>query len=126
MMQPAQRTARGGFSLVEMVAALTIFTTTVVALLGAVGLCVRSTAASDHHARACLLAQAVAEETLAESTLMPGQTEGDGGDAFPQATWTCEITETDTTSMYEAVVTVTWPERGRAKRFQLFTLAAER
>jgi len=115
-----------GFSLVEMVAALTIFSAGVVGVLGVFTACLRSTAASADQTRAAFLAQGLAEDVLATDEFVAGQESGDGGDAFPKATWTREVAETDVSGLYEVLVTVTWPERGGETTFRLTTLVAER
>jgi len=108
---------RTGFSLVEMVAAVAIFSVSVVATLEVFTLCVRATTASLNHSRAALLAQ---EEVI------PGSEQGDFGEAFLNATWTLDVLETETEGLYEAQAVVSWPERGKDKTFALTTLMAER
>jgi len=117
---------RAGFSLVEMVAAVAIFSVSVVATLEVFTLCVRSTTASVNHSRAALLAQERLEETLAQEEVIPGAEQGDFGDAFPNATWTLDVAETETEGLYEARAVISWPERGKDKTFALTTFVAER
>ncbi len=117
---------RTGFSLVEMVAAVAIFSVSVVATLEVFTLCVRATTASLNHSRAALLAQGLLEETLAQEEVIPGSEQGDFGEAFLNATWTLDVLETETEGLYEAQAVVSWPERGKDKTFALTTLMAER
>jgi len=120
------RRDRTGFSLVEMVAAVAIFSISVVATLEVFTLCVRSTTASVNHSRAALLSQGLLEETLAQDEVIPGSEQGDFAEAFPNATWTLDVTETETEGLYEARAVVSWPERGKDKTFSLTTFVAER
>ena len=115
---------RRGFSLVEMVVALSIFSIAVVALLGVFTTCLRSTGLSVNHTRAALLAQGVMEEALAQDITTVEDGSGDFGDEFPGATWEREVMETDTADLYEVHVAVSWPERGIERTFELTTLAA--
>ncbi len=115
-----------GFSLVEMVAALFIFSVSVLATLEVFAVCLRSTDMCLSRTRAAFLAQGLIEETVAEGILTSGEDSGEFGEGFSRATWTREITETDTTGLYELRVTVAWTDRGKERKFELTTLAAER
>ena len=116
----------GGFSLVEMLAALTIFSVGVVSTLEVFTLCLHSAGTSLNCSRAALLAQGLVEEVMAEDSHLDDEEDGEFGYAFPDATWTREILETETSGLYEVTVTVTWPERGKERTFELTTLVADR
>ena len=118
-------TGTGGFSLVEIVVALTIFSLAVVAMLQVFGTCLQSTGTSTNTMRACLLAQGLMSETLAVQQLEPGEDAGQWEVQFPGANWTRRIAATETTGLYEVSITVAWPERGQDREFELTTLAAE-
>ena len=122
----SRRRHSAGFSLVEMVVALMIFSVSVVAVIEVFTLCLRATGTSLNHTRAVFLAQGLIEEAASEGTMMAGEESGEFGDGFPGATWTQEITESDTAGLYEVRVTVAWEERGTERTFELSTLAAER
>jgi len=124
-MTPCRRNCPAGFSLVEMVAALLIFSVAVVALLQVLAACLRATGTCENHARAALLAQGLMEETLAEGDLAAGEESGDLDERLPGATWVRVVNETDTTDLYEIQVSLAWPERGRQREFELTTLAVE-
>jgi len=121
-----RRLGSRGFSLVEMIAAMTIFGVGVLATMEIFNMNLRATAASRNYTRAVLLAQGVMEEALARGDLMAREESGEFTAVFPNATWTCEVSETDTEDLYEVRVSVTWPERGKEQSFELITLAAER
>ena len=122
----SRRRHSGGFSLVEMVTALVIFSVAVVATIEIFMMCLRSTGTSLNHTRAVFLAQGLIEETLGEGTVMAEEESGELDEGFPGAAWTREIVESDTAGLYEVRVTVTWEERDKERTFQLTTLAAER
>jgi len=126
MMMHQSRRRSEGYSLVEMIAALTIFSLGVLGTMEVFTTCLRSTSSSLGYTQAVFLAQQVLEETIAEGTLYPGDDSGDFGDDYPQHSWTCEIEETDQTGLMEVRVAVTWTERGREKEYALTTLVADR
>ena len=117
---------RHGFSLVEMVAALLIFSVGVVGVLEVFSVCLRAGVTTQNYTRAGLMAQGVMEETLATGELVPGQESGDFGELFPDATYQLEVLETDLMDLYEVVVYVYWTERETEKSVELRTLAAVR
>jgi prepilin-type N-terminal cleavage/methylation domain-containing protein len=116
----------GGYSLVEMVAALTIFGVGVLGMLELFTTCLRSTSASLGHTHAVYLAQGLLEEVMVEGGLYATSDSGDFGNEYPRHSWTYEIEDTDQTGLMQVRVTVTWDERGREKEFVLTTLVAER
>lgn len=120
------RRHRRGFSMVEMVAALLIFSISVVAALEVYALCIRGSTASLDVTRAGLLAQGVMEQTLAEGNFLVGTESGELAGDLPGAAWAREVQESDTAGLYEVRVTVTYEERGKQEAFELTTLAAQR
>lgn len=122
----SKRRHRTGFSLVEMVVALMIFGVGVLATMEVFALCLRSSATSVNHSRAVFLAQGLMDETLAEGELIAGEDNGELEEILPEGSWTREISETDTSALYEVRVTVAWLELGKERTFELTTLAAER
>jgi len=123
---PSRRCQRAGFSLVEMVVAVFIFSVAVVAMIEVFTVCLRSTATSVNYSRAVFLAQGLMEEALAEEDLTADEESGESEGDLPDGTWTREITATDTAGLYELHVTVEWREHEQERAFELTTLAAER
>ncbi len=120
------RVCRRGYSLVELVAALTILSLGVMGALTLFSTCLRSTADSLNYTQAVLLAQGTLEETVAEGQLMAGSETGDFGTAHPRHSWEVEIEDTDQLGLMQMDVIVTWTERGREHQYVLTTLVAER
>ena len=118
--------SRAGFSLVEMIAAVTIFSIGVLSVMTIFTACLKSTSASRGHTWAVQLAQQVVEETLAKGEIIEGAESGVFGAAFPVHSWTSAIVETSQEGLYDLEVTVTWQDRGREKHFTLATLVAKR
>jgi len=117
-----RRMRRAGFSLVELIAALSIFSVGVLAVLEVTGSCLRSTSASSSYTHAVQLARQALEETVAEGALFVSTETGDFGAEYPRHTWLREIEETDRTDVLKLRVTVMWSERGREKKYALTTL----
>jgi len=122
---PSRETTRG-FSLVEMLAALVIFSLGVVGTLHAFGVAVRATGTTRSYTRSSLLCQQLVEETIVQGDLLEGTDEGTFDPPADAFRWTREITATDTDGLYEVRVSVTWPEPGTERSFELVTLAAAR
>jgi len=120
------RRSAHGFSLVEMIAALVIFSIGVLALMEVFARCLRSTSTTIGYANAVCLAQEQVEETITEGSFIEQTDSGDFAPSFPRHAWTREITETEQLGLYELEVVVSWDERGRERKYVLTTLVAER
>lgn len=117
---------RRAFSLVEMMAALIIFSIGVLAVLEVIATSLRSTTATLGYTQAVFLAQQQLEEALLDAPLSAGSESGEFGSAFPNHSWKKEIEEVEAQKLYSVRVDVTWRERGRDRRYSLTTLAAGR
>jgi hypothetical protein len=117
---------RSAFSLIEMVVAVTIFSMTVGALLGAFALNVQSAGTGLYHTRASFLAQGLIEETLVDDLIVSGFEEGDCSELLPEGSWEREISATDLDALYEIRVRILWNERGSEQDLELHSLVAER
>ncbi|MGO8704531.1 MAG: prepilin-type N-terminal cleavage/methylation domain-containing protein [Candidatus Brocadiia bacterium] len=115
-----------GFSLVEMLAALIIFSLGVMAVLEVITTSVRSTTATVGYTEAVFLAQQRIEETIATEALAPKTDSGDFGEAYPRHAWKREVEELDPGQLYRIRVDVTWNERGSERQYTLTTLSANR
>ena len=116
----------GGFSLVEMIAALAIFSIGVTGTLAVFAASLRATATSANHTRAVFLAQGIVEELLAVDDVETGEQQDEFGEAFPGAWWTSSVEETATADLCEVRVEVGWPERGEERSVELVSLVARR
>ena len=121
-----RRRRSGGYSLVEMVAALTIFGIGVLGTMELFTTCLQSTSASLSHTQAVYLAQGLVEEVIAEGELYATSDSGDFGQEYPRHSWSYDIEDTDQVGLMLLRILVTWNERGREKEYVLTTLVAER
>jgi prepilin-type N-terminal cleavage/methylation domain-containing protein len=117
---------RRGFSLVEMMAALVIFSVGVVGTLHVFSLSVVSAGTSVHYNKAVFLAQGLLEEKLAEEDWSLGEDSGGLEAQLPEGQWTSRVLSTDTEGLYEVEISVAWTERGKQDEYTLTTFAAER
>jgi general secretion pathway protein I len=116
----------GGFSLVEMLAALIIFALGVMSVLEVVATSVQSTTATAGYTEAVFLARQRVEETIATEGLAPVTDSGDFGEAYPRHSWKRVVEEVDPGRLYRIRVDVTWDDRGIERQYTLATLAANR
>ncbi len=122
----AHRHNMAGFSLVEMVAALVIFSLAVLGTVEVFSACLHLTSVSLNYTHAVMLAQKLMEETIAEEYFIAASDSGDFGEEYSGHSWQREVEESDTPGLYQIEVVVTWTERGREKEYALTTLVAER
>jgi prepilin-type N-terminal cleavage/methylation domain-containing protein len=117
---------RGGFSLTELVAAMTIFSIGVMACVELYSISLRSTSDSLDYTQAVFLAQQMVEETIAEGLLTASTDSGDFGDAFPRHSYELEIENADQDGLMMIRVIVLWTSRTTEKQYELTTLYADR
>ena len=120
------RRSAHGFSLVETIAALVIFSIGALALMEVFARCLHSTSTTAGYAHAVQLAQEMIEETITEGPLIEQTDSGNFAPSFPRHAWTLGIMETEQIGLYELEVVVSWDERGRERKYALNTLVAER
>jgi len=123
---------RKGFTLVELVVAFLILVIGVTAILELVSQSALNARYAKDKTTATVLAQQKLEELLAQIDLVPGETEGDFGDAYPQFRWRAQISEVGDsmvstesgTGLLHIAVIVEWQDRGQIRSVQLETLQA--
>lgn len=111
-----------GFSLVEVLAALTIFSIAVIAFLQGMAESVSIQAGLISIQRASMLAENILEEIEYTRTIEAGRQSGEfeGADAAYQ--WETNITETDIDALMEVVVTIAWNDGRGIRDYRLATL----
>lgn len=107
-----------GFTLVEVLVALTISTVGLIAALGALSLADSASARVENLRRAQLIAESQLNAAVVGPLDRMGTSEGKSG----RFTWVMEIVPSHHPRLAEIVVTVTWKESARRGRYQLATL----
>lgn len=99
-----------GFTLVEVLSALLIFSVAIVALIRSLGDSTAMQSSMIDRARAADLAENILEEIKYTGEIEIGSEEGEfeGGDAT--FSWKTEITETETPGLVQVAATVSWKE----------------
>ena len=118
--------ATAGYSLVELVAAIAIFSLAVTSVLALFSACLQATSASLSYTHAVTLAEKILEETALEGDFTPGSDSGDFGEDFPRHSWETETESCEQEGLYQIRVVVKWNEQGREREYALTTLVAER
>ncbi|HYE19584.1 MAG TPA: prepilin-type N-terminal cleavage/methylation domain-containing protein [Tepidisphaeraceae bacterium] len=111
----------GGFTLMEVLAALLLIGLVLPVALDGIGRCVDAGSAAKRRAEAATLAEAKLNEVLVTATPNLATGSGEFGVEWPGYKWDVQSVSTDF-NLYEITVTVTWAERGGEKSLRLSTL----
>jgi type II secretion system protein I len=110
-----------GFTLVEVMTALVIFSVVIVAFIQGIGATVSVQADLIWEQRAAMLAENILEEIRYTNDLAEGDNEGDfQGDA--EYHWSSTIEPTDTDGLMQITVTITWFDGRRNGSYAVSTL----
>jgi general secretion pathway protein I len=115
------REIASGFTLVEILAALVIFSLAVVALIRGMGDAVRIQTDLVSRERAAMLAKNILEEMVYSRDVKIGSDEGQFEDEDAMFTWHSRTEATETANLYEVTVTVAWDEGRGPMEFPLTT-----
>ena len=115
---------RGGFTLVEILTALVIFSVAIVAFLQAMGDSLAHQNDLLSYERAAMLAENIMEEIHYSQDFEEGGNDGqfDGADAAYH--WETLVETTDIDKLMQVKVWVSWNEGGKEKDYELATLMA--
>lgn len=113
---------RGGFTLIEVLAALLIFSVAIVGIIEGIGSALSYQADLSMRQRAAMLASNVLEEVRYTGDLSEGDDQGqfDGDDAV--FTWKTGIESTEVNGLMKVVATVAWGPQENQKEYQLTAL----
>ncbi|MEZ0264358.1 MAG: prepilin-type N-terminal cleavage/methylation domain-containing protein [Phycisphaerae bacterium] len=111
----------GGFTLMEVLAALLLIGLVLPVALDGIGRCVDAGNAAKRRAEAATLAEARLNEVLVSTAPNLAAGSGEFGPEWPGYKWDVQSVSTDF-NLYEVTVTVTWAERGGEKSLHLSTL----
>ena len=117
--------AQGGFSLLEVVVALSIAAIVLPVLIRAFSLGTRNQALIENRTTALYLLKLRMSEIEMLGELETGTEEGEFG-TNSRFSWSSDIAESNTEGLYQVTVTVFWQERGREKSVELSTYIADK
>lgn len=98
-----------GFTLVETIAALLIFSVAIIGLLSSMGETTAAQSGMVDRARAADLAENVLEEIRYTGEVEPGTKDGEFDGANTGFSWATEIEATEVANLYVVTATITWP-----------------
>ncbi len=130
---------RRGFTLLEVIVAMTVLAIGITGVLAAVSACLRHTELAENYSRGAIFAQQVAALLERNTTLGAGTQSGTFtdqstgpddsvdtaiGNPTSGFTWTAVVSPADSTGCYPAQITVTWgaDQRQNPQQFQLNTV----
>ncbi|MBI2264037.1 MAG: type II secretion system protein [Armatimonadetes bacterium] len=111
--------SRTGFTLVEVIVALALVGTALLALLSSVSTAVRAEAVYSRHTRAVFLARQKLEQVGRQETLTPAHMEGNFAPDFPNFDWQVTIESTQVPGLYKVSAQVSWMEGQNQRDVQL-------
>jgi len=114
-----------GFTLLEVVVALTIAAVALPALLRAFSEGTKKQSLIENKTTALYLLKLRMSEMEMVGEIEEGSEEGEFG-TNSRFTWTSNVSESDVEGLYEVVVNVNWQERGQEKSVELTTYIADR
>lgn len=117
-----RRRPRGGFTIVELLATLTLVCIVLPVAVHGIVLCLETASHSRQQAEATALAQSKLAELVATGQWYDAQSEGDFGDDWPQYQWAAWVYTWEDSRLSELDVRVAWSRRGKDYGVLLSTL----
>lgn len=117
-----RRARRSGFTLIEVLVALIIFTIAIFALMQGLTETLAIESSLGDRQRALMLAENILEEIKYSGEFEEGEEEGEFDGDAAGFKWATNVVETDTLGLMEVTITVRWPEHGNEKEVILSTL----
>lgn len=113
---------RGGFSLIEVLTALIIFSIAVVAFVQSMGSSIRIQSTLVSEQRASMLAENILEEIKYTGDLAEDEARGEFEGADLAYRWTTSVRETDIAGLMQVDVVVSWSDGPGQRDYRLRTL----
>lgn len=117
---------RKGFTLIETLTALMIFSVAVVAMIQAVTIQIRAEQLSEDTTRAVMLAQNVIEEFKHDRTYERSEDTGSFQGSNAAFAWKYELEETDVPGLWKLTVTIEWGPGTEKQSYIAQTYLADR
>ena len=114
-----------GFTLVEVISALIIFSVGIIALIEGVGSAIRRQSDLLDRQRAAMIAENIMEEINYTRDLETGENDGQQEGEDERFAWRTNVEETDEEGLMLVTVEVTWGEDGARGIYSLDTLMME-
>lgn len=113
----------GAFTIVEVLATLTLASIVLPAALHGILLCLATAGHARQQVRAAALAQSKLAEVVATGELYEAEVTGDFGEEAPGYTWVAQVADWETDArLLQVDVTVLWVRRGEQRHLTLTTL----
>ncbi|KPK84416.1 MAG: hypothetical protein AMJ81_05650 [Phycisphaerae bacterium SM23_33] len=113
---------KGAFTIIEVLATLTLAAIVLPAVVSGVLLCLATAAHARQHAEAASLAQSKLAELVATGQIHDAELAGDFGPDRPEYQWSAELNDWEDTRLRQLDVSVTWIRRGQEYQVTLSTL----
>ena len=117
-----RRRPRGGFTIVEILATLTLVCIVLPVAVHGILLCLETASHARQQAEATTLAQSKLAELVATGQWYDAQSEGDFGDDWPQYRWAAWVYTWEDSRLSELDVRVAWSRHGKDYGVLLSTL----
>jgi len=121
-MTDRRTSCRRAFTIVELLATLTLVCIVLPVAVHGILLCLDVAAHARHQAQAAALAQSKIAELVATGQWYDAELDGDFGDDWPEYTWVAQIGEWEDSRLSQLDVYVLWTRRGRDRGVTLSTL----
>lgn len=121
---PSSVRRRGGFTLIEVMTALVIFSVAIIAFIQSTGTTTAIQSDLVASERAAMLARNVMEETRLSGTLEEETQSGDFEDEDAAYAWSTDVEESETKNLMKVTVTISWNDGRGKKDYSLSTLMA--
>lgn len=116
------RTARGGFTFIEVLATMTVLAIVLPSIMNGISLCLTAADYSRQQSQATALCQSKLMELAATGLWQNGVLAGDYGADAPAYRWTAQVSQWDGTVVQQLDVTVQWTYRRGDRSVTLSTL----
>ena len=114
--------ARGGFTLVEVLAALTLAAIILPVAMRGVSLAIAAAGHARQQMEAASLAETKLAELLSTGSWQEANLSGDFGEEYPQYRWSAEVSEWEEATLSQLDLRVTWTARRTERSVTLTTL----
>ena len=119
-------TRRRGFTLIEILLALIIFSAVIVAIIEGITLQLRAQQVAEDTSRAVMLAESIMDQIRYEEFLSETEESGEFENANAGFSWEYQVAQADVENLWEVTVTVSWSDGAAERDHTLQTLMADR